>query len=136
MRTLSVDLNSEVPVYRQIALELRAQIAREVLAPGEELPSVRELGTRLGVNLNTVAKAYRLLADEGLVELRQGSAARVAVRGPIRQTAAKAQPDDHRLLRHVIGKWASRGLDRAAVEAGIRRVVDEFFGPPRQRART
>lgn len=126
MLTLTLDLESEVPVYRQIALELRAKIARRELVPGDALPSVRELGHRLAVNLNTVAKAYRLLAAEGLVELRPGAGARVAAgeAPPVRPPSA----DDRRLLKHVIGQWASRGLDRKAVEASLLRAARDFFG--------
>src|ERR1044071_8291471 len=77
MLSIEVDLDASVPVYQQIADGLRALIARGELARGAELPSVRQLGAQVGVNLNTVARAYRILADEGLIDLKQGSAARV-----------------------------------------------------------
>lgn len=77
MLTIEVDFGSARPVYRQIAEQVRGLIARGDLSDGAELPSVRQLAANVGVNLNTVAKAYRILADEGLVDLRHGSRARV-----------------------------------------------------------
>lgn len=69
---LSLDRDSPRAYYRQIAADLRAAIESGALAPDERLPPARELAGRLGVNFNTVARAYRRLAGEGFVEARQG----------------------------------------------------------------
>lgn len=68
----SIDIHSSVAVYVQIENNVRFEIASGKLKPGEQLPSVRELSERLGVNPNTVAKAYRDLEVMGLLYTRRG----------------------------------------------------------------
>lgn len=122
---ITVDLDSAVPVYRQIADEIRALVARGELGDGAGLPSVRQLGAQVGVNLNTVARAYRTLADEGLVELRQGASARVRI--PDAPFRAPMAPDDERRLDDLISRWVLAGADRARIEELIRGALDRFF---------
>jgi GntR family transcriptional regulator len=78
---ISIDLHGAVPLYRQIAETLRAQIRSGVYLPGQRLPTVRALGDRLGLNFNTVARAYRLLESEGEIVTRQGQGSFVEARG-------------------------------------------------------
>ena len=68
---LRIDVGSDVPVYRQIANALRAYLVSGELQAGEQLATVRELALDLGVHHNTVAEAYRILADEGWLDLRR-----------------------------------------------------------------
>ena len=62
---LRVDLAAPRPVYEQIVSGLRALLVAGEFAPGERLPTVRQLATVLGVHHNTVAESYRVLAEEG-----------------------------------------------------------------------
>ena len=66
---LRIDLASRVPVYEQIANGLRAELVSGRFSPGAKLPTVRILAINLGVHHNTVAEAYRQLANEGWLEL-------------------------------------------------------------------
>ena len=75
---LLVDRSGDVPVYEQIADDLRRRIAAGELAAGVPLPPVRTLASDLGVNLNTVARAYRLLEEEGFVRIRDREGVEVA----------------------------------------------------------
>jgi GntR family transcriptional regulator len=68
----SIDINSSVAVYVQIENHVQFAIASGRLKQGDQLPSVRELSERLGVNPNTVAKAYRDLEVMGLLYTRRG----------------------------------------------------------------
>jgi len=72
--------DSPLSFEQQIYQELRHAIARSEVAPGDVLPSVRQLAGDLGVHWNTVARAYRRLGDEGLVTVRRGRG--VVVQGP------------------------------------------------------
>lgn len=67
-----IDTHSHVPVYMQIENEVRFAIASGKLKAEDQLPIVRVLGARLGVNFNTVAKAYQDLVTMGLVWSRRG----------------------------------------------------------------
>jgi GntR family transcriptional regulator len=69
---ISIDPHQGLPLYRQIASELRDRIRAGVYVPGQRLPTVRELGESLGLNFNTVARAYRLLEADGQIVSRQG----------------------------------------------------------------
>ena len=69
---LHIERGSSVPISRQIAEQLRAQCLSGSLAPGDKLPSVRELALQLAVNVNTVFRVYERLAAEKLIELRHG----------------------------------------------------------------
>lgn len=132
MLALTIDLEGALPVYQQIAAEVRRLIADGSLVRGAELPSVRKLGAALGVNLNTVARAYRQLADEGVITLRPGEAA--VVEAVKRSRAAAALDDDkRRALFDVLGRWALEGADRARIEALLAQAVEEFFGTSRPR---
>ena len=67
-----IDPKSALPIYRQITDGIRRSVAAGILAPGEKLPSVRDLASRLLVNPNTVAKVYRDLERDGLLDTRRG----------------------------------------------------------------
>ncbi len=68
----TIDIDSSVAVYVQIENHVQFAIASGKLQAGDQLPSVRELSERLGVNPNTVAKAYRDLEVMGLLYTRRG----------------------------------------------------------------
>lgn len=74
---LTIRLDSDVSLVEQIVRGIRAEIAAENLAPGSELPPVRQLAADFGINLNTVARAYRLLQQAGLVHSARGRGTRV-----------------------------------------------------------
>lgn len=67
-----VDFHSHVPIYVQIVENVKALIAQGKLRPGDFMPSIRALAQDLGVNLNTVARAYRELELEGVIEVQRG----------------------------------------------------------------
>lgn len=61
------------PIYMQIILFVKRGIVSGIVSDGDELPSRRVLSALLGINPNTVQKAYRMLEDEGLIESRSGA---------------------------------------------------------------
>lgn len=75
---ITIDEQDARPIYKQIADEIKTLIARGELVEGASLPPVRQLAANLGVNLNTVAIAYRELQTEGLVAIRHGAGAVVS----------------------------------------------------------
>ena len=70
---LTIDTHSSEPIFEQIAFAVKEAVARGDLAPGAQLPSVRELAQDLSVNPNTVVRAYELLTRDGVVVRRQGA---------------------------------------------------------------
>jgi GntR family transcriptional regulator len=69
---IEIDLLSKIPIYVQIIDQIKHMIATENLKPGDQLPTVRQMATDLRVNFNTVARAYRLLDEEGLISTQHG----------------------------------------------------------------
>ena len=78
MVTITIDCGLNDPVYEQVADQVRQFVASGALGPGTALPSVRRLAGDLGVNLNTVARAYRLLESEGFLIIRDRAGVTVA----------------------------------------------------------
>jgi DNA-binding transcriptional regulator YhcF (GntR family) len=118
-----VERDAAAPVYEQIADQVRSHIAAGEIAVGAELPAVRTLASDLGVNLNTVARAYRLLEDQGFVRIRDRSGVVV--------TAPPARPDGETAVR-LGGEL--RGLLERLRQAGIaaeeiRRLVELELKP-------
>ena len=68
-----VDLESGVPVYRQIIDQVMGGMATGALAPGHQLPTVRQVAVDLAINPNTVVRAYRELEIRGMLETQQGT---------------------------------------------------------------
>jgi GntR family transcriptional regulator len=75
---LSINDQDPRAVYVQIVNQIKEQIQRGTLKPGDELPSVRELSASLGINLHTVRRAYVMLRDQKLLVFRLGQQAKVA----------------------------------------------------------
>ena len=69
---IQLDFRSGTPIYIQITDQIRQQVESGELRPGDQLPTVRLLATELRVNFNTVARAYRLLDEAGLISTQQG----------------------------------------------------------------
>lgn len=99
---LRVDPSSPVPLYEQIAMSIRAEIAQGRLEPGDRLPSAREVASSLAVNLHTVLKAYQDLRDEGLLDMRRGRGA-IVVNAPQSTAELTAQIDKLRETVHQLG---------------------------------
>lgn len=108
---ITVDSSDRRPIYLQVADGIRALIAAGHLCEGQSLPPVRQLAADLGVNLNTIAAAYRELRDEGLIALKHGSRASVASR-----TATKSKKQDlRRPLRNALTGMVLAGLRRGDI---------------------
>ena len=125
---LTVNLDSAVPLIDQLVRGLRHAIAAGTLEPGSELPPVRQLANDLGINLNTVARAYRMLEARGLVRAARGRGTRVTAS---RERAAADPPQRKaRLaeeLRAVLADAKLAGMDRAALERMIDRQLDTLW---------
>jgi GntR family transcriptional regulator len=120
---LRINLDSEVPVYRQIVDALRPLLVDGTLAPGDLLPPVRQLAADLGVHFNTVAEAYRLLADEGWLELRRRRGAAVLTRKTPRADAAAVGKFSRR-LRELVAEIQAGGVAGKAIARELRQIAE------------
>lgn len=116
---ITIDTEDSRPIYRQVADEVKGLIAAGRLREGEALPSVRQLAADLGVNLNTIATAYRELQREGLIEIKHGSGALVTSR------LSESELDVRRPLRAVLTQMVLAGMQRREI---MSLVADELRG--------
>ena len=123
--TLRIDLDSEVPAYRQIVNNLRILLVTGKLAPGSELPSVRRMATDLGVHFNTVAEAYRILADEGWLELRQGRGATV-IKRTVPEPAPEQLEEFSRRVSGLAAEMLAKGTSPEKIGAELLRLWSEL----------
>lgn len=96
-----------VPTYRRIADDIAARIARGDLAPGDRVPSTRQLMAAYGVAMATATRVIGTLRDRGLVQARPGVGTVVSVDGPAEGSAA---PDRDRVVRTAITIADAEGL--------------------------
>ena len=93
---LELDFRSGIPIYLQVVERIQERIASGLITPGAQLPTVRSLALELRVNFNTVARAYRILDETGIISTQQGRGTYVMSIPPpevseqIRQNALKA----------------------------------------------
>lgn len=103
-----VDRDRSEAAYEQIAAQIRTAIATGALEAGTILPGVRSLAADLGVNFNTVARAYRLLEEQGFVQIRDRSGVEVVT--PARQASRETRADLERQLWELLTRMRQAGL--------------------------
>ena len=119
---LRVETSSGVPITRQIADQIRSYSVSGVLAPGDRLPSVRQLAKELAVNQNTILHVYERLTAEGLLERRQGDGTYVSQN--LLPGRAKVQRE---LLARDLDRLAHRAADLGINAEDIHEQLDAAF---------
>ncbi|MGA2076888.1 MAG: GntR family transcriptional regulator [Terriglobia bacterium] len=119
---LQIDLASDLPASEQIVRGLRATLLAGQFRPGDQLPSVRQLALDLGVHHNTVAGAYRQLAEEGWLDLRRGRGATVIER-PAPAPTPRAEAEFRQRLDEVVVKALAEGVPGGAVVRALTTLI-------------
>lgn len=120
---ITIDERDGRPIYQQVVDGIKELIARGELNESSALPPVRQVAADLGVNLNTIAFAYRRLQQEGLIKIRHGSGAIVISR----KVAHKAEDQLRAQLRSCLTQLALAGLARAEITVLVCRELDGLF---------
>jgi GntR family transcriptional regulator len=111
--------SSGVPIYLQLMEQVKHSIETGALRPGEQLPGIRPLAEELVINPNTVAKAYRELEHEGVIELRHGAGAFVSA-----TSRAKKTTDKLRAGQAQVAEMVKRLRAQGVTEDEIRRLFE------------
>lgn len=119
---IRIESSSGVPITRQIADQIRNHSASGTIAPGDRLPSVRQLARDLAVNPNTILHVYERLTAEGLLERRHGDGTYLA-----QNLSAKSLRAQRELLVSEIDRLAHRAADMAVEPDEIHKLLDDSF---------
>jgi len=109
-----------MPIYLQLVEQVKHAVETGAMRSGEQLPTIRSVAESLVINPNTVAKAYRELEHDGIVELRQGTGAFIATNARARQTA----PATLRAAQRVVADTIERLRGNGVSDEEIRRLVE------------
>lgn len=122
---ITVDERDRRPLYQQIVDEIKALIAGGELPEGSSLPPVRQVAADLGVNLNTIAYAYRQLQKQGLVKVRHGAGAVVTSRLLNETTEEQLRSQLGTALTHLTLAGLSQAEVRALIDVELIRLFKE-----------
>jgi GntR family transcriptional regulator len=118
------DTTSATPAYKQLADQLRVLAVEGVLKPGESLPPLRRLALELGVHFNTVAEAYRVLAQEGFLEITHGHGARILDRNPPRRPEPESLENFRQRLRELVASVRAHGLSPKQIKLELNTAAE------------
>lgn len=122
--SFKLDLKSGVPFYRQIIDQVKSAIVTGVIAPGDRLPTVRQLAVDLSINPNTVSRAYMELELTGLVDTQMGSGTFIS-----HQKVDRDDIERRRILDQICQEFLSRASSHGF-------SLDDLLGNLRQRKRS
>ena len=123
----TVDPRSGVPIYLQIVEQVKRSVALGVLAPGEQLPTVKQLATDLVVNPNTIARAYRELERDEVIETMPGRGSFVAGNGAVAGAKRAVSDVADQALIQAVREARSMGLARNDLKALFERALDRWY---------
>lgn len=130
MLTITVDRGIDRPVYEQVADQIRELVTAGALPAGAPLPSVRSLASDLGVNLNTVARAYRVLESEGFLIIRERAG--VSVAAPAKEPDPSVLAALTAQLRATLARLRQAGVPATELREIIEYEVVVMGGAERQ----
>jgi DNA-binding transcriptional regulator YhcF (GntR family) len=120
---IRIDVNSPVPAYRQIADAIRVHLVDGSLRAGDRLPTVRQLSLDLALHFNTVAEAYRTLAEEGWLDLTRGRGT-IVLKRPMPSTNPLMSKSYKLRVRQLIAEVRAAGIAPAKIARELRRIAD------------
>jgi GntR family transcriptional regulator len=120
---ISIDIDDPAPPFAQLIAQVKAAVLNDGLRPGEPLPSIRQLANDLALNLKTVAKAYRLLERDAVIQTR-------GYRGSFvhENAAANCRVDSseraHERLQEVIAELRAQGVTDTELRNAFNRSIN------------
>lgn len=118
---ISLQLDSDTPIYEQLRNQIVIGIATGQLEPAEKLPTVRQLADELGINAMTVNKAYALLKQEGYIVIDRRHGAKISPRTPV-GAGSQPPPRLEEQLQLIIAQAAIKGVERSQFDSLCDRI--------------
>ena len=119
---IEIEMDSDIPIYTQLANRLIEGVANQSLQPGDSLPSVRSLAADLGINMHTVNKAYRELDNKGIIRIIPKS-------GAVVNTLTVNEVSNLRvetLMRPVIAEAMAVGLSKTEITKMMTELISKI----------
>lgn len=123
----TVDPHTGVPIYLQLIEQVKRSVALGVLAPGERLPTVKQLAIDLTINPNTVARAYRELERDGVIETSVGRGSFVSQNGAGDQAAASIIDVASSSVDAAVREAKSMGLKRTHLRELFNKALERWY---------
>ncbi len=117
---LNIDFASPLPVYEQIKKNIKQAIARNIIVENQALPSIRDLASFLKINPNTVARAYRELTQEKIINGRAGVGFWI-------EKSEQMDLDKSDILHEEFDKFVEKAIEMGFSRQQIRDILDSFF---------
>ncbi len=119
----SLDFRSSVPLYVQLVEQVLQYLSTGGLRPGDQLPTVRQMAAELRVNFNTVARAYRMLDEAGLISTQQGRGTFIVDQPVADKTAVLKRDALEVQLEHFLVLLEHQGYSPAEVELSWQKML-------------
>lgn len=123
---IEIDFRSSEPIYVQIMEQVRQMVANGELKPGDQLPTVRQLATDLRVNFNTVARAYRLLDEAGLISTQQGRGTYIWMQPTDESSRRLRQENLESRTRFYLADMARMSYSPAEIQNAFERLLEKW----------
>lgn len=120
-----IDARDSRPIYEQIIDQIKEQVMKGILKPGDQLPSVRQLASMLTVNANTVMKAYTELERQEVIETIRGKGAFIAMM-PSKVISEKQIIEVRKALKSSFVAMHYMGMSKQEVMEEIEKIYDEL----------
>jgi GntR family transcriptional regulator len=121
---IEIKFQSGIPLYEQIAHQVLELIENGVLDPGDQLPTTRELAVKLGVNFNTVARAYRMLDQGEIISTQHGRGTFILEQRDIKSAKKQKVENIEDLTRFYIRKATYLGFDPEEIKTCFENMVE------------
>lgn len=126
IENIQLDFRAGTPIYTQIVEQVRQQMVSGELKPGDQLPTVRALALELRVNFNTVARAYRLLDDAGIISTQQGRGTYILEVPPPEQTDKLRQQALQALTRDYLSEAIRLGCSSDEISKALNEQLEKY----------
>jgi GntR family transcriptional regulator len=118
--SIKIDVESSIPIFQQIVSEIERNVLLGTIKAEDFIPSVREFSLKHSINPNTVAKAYAVLQDKGIVEFVRGTGLRVNKQNP-RDLRARREHLLQDKVERLVEEAEALGFDDSAIIGAIKK---------------
>ena len=125
----NLDFRSGIPIYVQVVEHIRESVLKGELKPGDQLPTVRSMALDLRVNFNTIARAYRLLDEAGIISTQQGRGTYILDVPPPEQTDKLRRQALEALTRDYMHEAIRLGCEPEEIQAALKEQIENDQNP-------